>query len=294
MGITRRELLTRIGQVGGYSAAFATMQSLGLISMKGEQLEPIKATAGVGKGIKVAVLGGGIGGLVTAYEMKKLGYDVTILEARERPGGRNFTGRNGTKVEFVDGTVQTINWKEGNYQNLGPARLPSTHWTMLEYARELGVKLEVEINTSRSAFLQNDHVNDGKAIPQRKAINDTRGIVAELLNKCAANGALDTLVSKTDRERMNDFLTKYGALEANGTYKGSPRAGYKVAPGAGRQDGVVDTPLDLTALLDGNFWDEMLIEETWDWQATMMQPVGGMDRIPYAFAKSLGDIIQYN
>ena len=294
MGITRRELLTRIGQVGGYGAAFATMQSLGLISMKGEQLEPIKAAAGVGKGIKVAVLGGGIGGLVTAYEMKKLGYDVTILEARERPGGRNFTGRNGTRVEFVDGTVQTINWKEGNYQNLGPARLPSTHWTMLEYARELGVKLEVEINTSRSAFLQNDHVHGGKAIPQRKAINDTRGIVAELLKKCAANGALDTLVSKTDRERMNDFLTKYGALEANGTYKGSPRAGYKVAPGAGRQDGVVDTPLNLTALLDGNFWDEMLIEETWDWQATMMQPVGGMDRIPYAFAKSLGDIIQYN
>lgn len=62
MGITRRELLTRIGQVGGYSAAFATMQSLGLIAMKGEQLEPIKAAPGMGKGIKVAVLGGGIGG----------------------------------------------------------------------------------------------------------------------------------------------------------------------------------------------------------------------------------------
>ena len=29
-------------------------------------------------------------------------------------------------------------------------------------------------------------------------------------------------------------------------------------------------------------------------QATMFQPVGGMDRIPYAFAKSLGDSIVYN
>jgi monoamine oxidase len=28
-------------------------------------------------------------------------------------------------------------------------------------------------------------------------------------------------------------------------------------------------------------------------QATMFQPVGGMDRIPYAFAKSLGDIVKY-
>jgi monoamine oxidase len=294
MGITRRELLTRIGQVGGYSAAFATMQSLGLLALKGEQLEPIKATAGVGKGVRVVVLGGGIGGLVTAYEMKKLGYDVTILEARERPGGRNWTGRNGTKVEFVDGTVQTINWKEGNYQNLGPARLPSTHWTMLEYAHELGVRLEVEVNTSRSALLQNDNVNGGKAIPQRKAINDTRGIVAELLNKCVATGALDAQVSNIDRERMKDFLTKYGSLDAGGTYKGSARAGYKSAPGAGRQGGEIEAPLDLQTLLDGNFWDEMLIEETWDWQATMMQPVGGMDRIPYAFAKSLGNVIQYN
>jgi len=28
-------------------------------------------------------------------------------------------------------------------------------------------------------------------------------------------------------------------------------------------------------------------------QATMFQPVGGMDRIPYAFAKALGDTVQY-
>jgi monoamine oxidase len=38
----------------------------------------------------------------------------------------------------------------------------------------------------------------------------------------------------------------------------------------------------------------MLYEEVNDWQATMMQPVGGMDQIPYAFAKSLGNIIQYS
>jgi monoamine oxidase len=36
-----------------------------------------------------------------------------------------------------------------------------------------------------------------------------------------------------------------------------------------------------------------LYEETWDWQATMMQPVGGMDRIPFAFAKALGPVVQF-
>jgi monoamine oxidase len=38
----------------------------------------------------------------------------------------------------------------------------------------------------------------------------------------------------------------------------------------------------------------MLFDETFDQQATMFQPVGGMDRIPYAFAKSLGKIVRFN
>jgi len=46
-------------------------------------------------------------------------------------------------------------------------------------------------------------------------------------------------------------------------------------------------------LLDENFWFDLFVEEAWDWQATMMQPVGGMDRIPYAFAKALGPIVQF-
>jgi monoamine oxidase len=294
MGISRRNFLLRVGQVGGYGAAFATMQSLGLMPMKGVSAEPIHAVAGSGKGVKVVVLGGGIGGLVSAYELGKLGYDVTLLEARERPGGRNWTGRDGTKVKFIDGTTQTIRWEEGNYQNLGPARLPSTHWTMLGYCRELGVPLEVEINTSRSTLLQNDMANDGKVVPQRKAINDTRGHVSELLSKCIAQGALDSELTKEDRERMTEFLKIYGPLDAKGTYVGSDRAGYKIPPGAGFQVPVPEAPMDMRVLLDENFWYALFTEEAWDWQATMMQPVGGMDRIPYAFAKAIEPVMHYN
>ncbi len=292
--ISRRDFLMRVGQAGGYSAAFAAVQSLGLMPMKGAQAEPIAAAAGSGKGVKVVVLGGGIGGLVSAYELKKLGYEVTLLEARERPGGRNWTGRNGTKVEFTDGTVQTIQWEEGNYQNLGPGRLPSTHWTMLGYCRELNVPLEVEVNTSRSTLLQSDTANGGKTVPQRKAINDTRGHVSELLSKCIAQGALDSELTKEDRERMTSFLKVYGPLNAQGAYVGSDRAGYKTPPGAGTQVPVPEVPLDMRTLLDEDFWSSLFAEETWDWQATMMQPVGGMDRIPYAFAKALGPIVKFN
>src|ERR1700733_780812 len=136
MGISRREFLMRVGRAGGFSAAFVTMQSLGLMPIKESVAEPIAAAKGVGKGIKLVVLGGGVAGLTTAYEARKLGYDVTLLEARHRPGGRAWSARNGDVVEFVDGTKQTIEWSPDLYQNMGPARLPSVHGTILGYCRE--------------------------------------------------------------------------------------------------------------------------------------------------------------
>jgi monoamine oxidase len=35
----------------------------------------------------------------------------------------------------------------------------------------------------------------------------------------------------------------------------------------------------------------MLFEESFDFQATMFQPIGGMDRIPMAFARELGPAV---
>jgi monoamine oxidase len=88
-------------------------------------------------------------------------------------------------------------------------------------------------------------------------------------------------------------LQQYGPLDKAGKYVGSDRAGYSVEPGAGEQSGVFSTPLSMDVLLDADFWYDLLYEEEFDWQATMFQPVGGMDRIPYAFAKELGGVVQY-
>jgi monoamine oxidase len=294
MGMTRRGFLTRVGQAGGYSATVIAMQSLGLMPAKALEAPNFAAAPGTGNGIKVVILGGGIAGLVAAYEMKALGYDCTVLEARERPGGRNWSVRGGDKIVFTDGTTQTCEFDAGHYQNVGPARLPSVHKTILGYCKKLGVELQVEVNTSRSSFLQNDAANGGKPVIQRQAINDTRGHVSELLMKCMNKGALDQEMDKTDRDKMLSFLRTYGSLDNAGVYKGGDRAGYKITPGAGDQVGVPSDPIDMHTLLDESFWNGMLFEETFDMQATMFQPVGGMDRIPYAFAKALGDTVQYS
>jgi monoamine oxidase len=293
MGLSRRDFLSRVGQAGGYSAAFLAMQGLGLMEMKAEAPTKIAAAAGSGKGVKVVVLGGGIAGLVSAYELRALGYEVTVLEARERPGGRNWSVRGGDTVTFLDGTTQRCTWDEGHYQNFGPARLPSIHGTILGYCRKLGVELQVEVNMTRSAHLQNDNANGGKPAVLRQVENDTRGHVSELLMKSINQGALDADLTGDDKSKMLDFLRTYGPLDNAGKYTGSDRAGYAQQAGAGNQTGALSQPIDLHTLLEENFWQGMLFDEQFDMQATMFQPVGGMDRIPYAFAKSLGKIVEY-
>ena len=116
MSLTRRVFLERIAQIGGYSAVFRTMQVLGLTAAGGASSLP-SLNADFGRGKSVVILGAGIAGLVSAYELCKAGFECTILEARSRPGGRNWTVRDGTKVEFTDGTVQNCSWSEDGYLN---------------------------------------------------------------------------------------------------------------------------------------------------------------------------------
>lgn len=73
---------------------------------------------------KVVIVGGGIAGLATAYELGKAGYDCTVLEARDRTGGRNFTVRGRDSTVDLYGNEQTVRFSDGQYMNAGPARLP--------------------------------------------------------------------------------------------------------------------------------------------------------------------------
>ena len=50
--------------------------------------------------------------------------------------------------------------------------------------------------------------------------------------------------------------------------------------------------MPLATLLDLDMWTGVLFEEAFDMQATMFQPVGGMDHIPMAFAAKLGPAIR--
>jgi monoamine oxidase len=90
MVLSRRKFITQVAALGGMGVAFVSMQALGLASTVVAGPAPILPPK-IGDATHVAILGAGIAGLVTAYRLERAGFSVTLVEARLRTGGRNWT-----------------------------------------------------------------------------------------------------------------------------------------------------------------------------------------------------------
>jgi monoamine oxidase len=75
---------------------------------------------------KIIVIGAGLAGLTSAYELTKAGHDVAVLEARNRAGGRVLTLR-----DFADGL----------YAEAGGEWVEHNHDYILKYIEEFGLGL---------------------------------------------------------------------------------------------------------------------------------------------------------
>src|SRR3954454_5907248 len=95
MTLTRRALLEQVGAIGGAGAAYLAMEALGLAIPTPAGAESFQLPRSSGAGKSVVVLGAGIAGLVSAYELRRAGYRVTVLEARDRIGGGGGGGPGG-------------------------------------------------------------------------------------------------------------------------------------------------------------------------------------------------------
>ena len=234
--------------------------------------------------MRVAIIGAGVAGLTIAYELGKRGYACTVLEARNRPGGRVQTIRRGT-VSEEDGPTQTCAFDEGLYFNCGAMRIAHHHTTTLEYCRELNVPVEVFAAATDSQFLYQTRAAglNGTRVRLREVRTDLDGYVAELLSKSISADALSKELSKDDAERLLEYLKNIGRLDAQLKYRGHEMRGPDQPAGS---DGVARfTPLPLHELLGSRAG--YYINPNFDYQPTMMQIAGGSDRLPQALAAQL-------
>ncbi len=291
--MTRRLFLEQLSGFGGTGLVMAGMEALGFGIESAVSAPPTLTGA---KGKSVVILGTGMAGLTSAYELSKAGYKVTVLEARDRVGGRSYTARRGTELTELGGEKQVCTFDEGYYINPGPWRIPYHHRGYLYYARTMGVPMELFNNDNDHSYIyfeKGDGPLASKPVRKQKIAADARGYAAEMLAKQINQGALDQQFNAGDRELFLDYLKNEGYLTPKDfKYIGTEGRGYDVNPGAGLQPGVPSTPFAMTDVLHSQTWRVLQSVSDFDQQRTMFQPVGGMDRLPHAIAAKIEPLIR--
>ena len=292
MPLTRRTFLERLGALGGYSAVYLGMEAMGLLNTPPASAEPFALPTASGRGRKVVILGAGIAGLVSAYELKKAGWDISVLEARNRVGGRVWTVRGGDRIVQTGRPDQVCQFSEGLYFNAGAKRLPHTHHAILGYARTLGVPLEPFINLNRAARSE----FGGRVVTNRQLHYAAQGHFTELLAKAIDHGALDQELASGDKTALRQFLAFYGSLNQSGDYAPDGRAGMDPLPGAYTQTGQPVGNMSLADIfaLGPAVGLPLMFEDIFDMQMPMFQPVGGMDRIAHALYEQVRPTVRFN
>lgn len=286
---SRRRFLEAMALTGGAAALYARDEA--------SAAEPLEPAPHVGQGRSAVVLGAGVGGMAAALHLLDMGFSVRVLEAQNRTGGRSLTLRHGDRVvEMHDGrpVVQEFRMDPGLYFNAGPGRIPYHHTHLIRWCRDLGVELEPYVMMTRANLFQTPEAFGQQPVPNRRIANDTRGWLAALLTGAVDCPELAGPLAGVDRTALLSLLQVFGDLAPSGAYTGSTRSGYLTPPGV-VDPGVKEPPLPLAELVQSDFWDHKFYQsEEWDWQPTLFQPRGGMDRIERAMAMRLGSRVRLN
>lgn len=138
--VSRRDMLTA-----------TLLASAGLLlsgsgrALAGAAFRPIQA------GKRVVVVGAGFAGLACAYELASAGYDVTVVEARDRTGGRVLSFADFIKGRNVEGGAELIG---------------SNHPTWVAYKEKFGLEF---LDVTEAEDVTYPIVIDGKALEPEAA-----------------------------------------------------------------------------------------------------------------------------
>lgn len=223
-------------------------------------------------GKSVVVIGGGLAGLCSAYELKKLGYTiVAILEAQTRTGGRVHTLRDG--------------WKNNQYSELGATRIADSHNFTLQYVDEFKLTLK-EFSGGTPLYSLKGNVfthADGDAwpdflnlLPEEKMLGaDSLVLSYEKLDELGDPKAIDWPSGK--------------ALD----YKDQSIFEYLMANGAGEDVLLIDRAInggELTSDAALYWLMADVVDAKWDKTFAI---AGGNDQLPAAFTTALAELVKY-
>jgi monoamine oxidase len=235
--------------------------------------EGLESRAGAAK--RVLIIGGGMAGLVAAYELKRQGHDPVVLEAQHRVGGRIYTLRS---------------FAPGLYAEAGAMRIPRTHDLTLEYCRLFNLPMRPFMmgNPNGLVYIGGERMTAAEANehPERLPFNLTQAehgrsadslwsdAIADLKAMVESEGeqAWPAIVSEYDQYSLYEFLRARGFSEGAIEF-------YAVM-------NFVESDLH-------NSFVEVLREELGGAYVDMQTIAGGMDALPKAFYNELQEVVRF-
>ena len=291
MALTRRLFLERLTGTAGAAMTYEAMAAIGLLPTAGRR-RGRSSCAARPTARRSLMLGGGLAGMSTAFELVKLGYDCRVLEGRAgraaaaTPSGAGRSAKRPARPRSAGSTKGSTTTRVRCGSRITIRSRSGT-------AASSGVPVEVFVNENEAAFYYQTKSTTlgGQRLRSREVRADMSGYAAELLSKAVSLHALDEPLTDADREALLEYLRRAGALDEKAIYKGSARRGYTTMPGAGDLPGAPSTPLPLDQLLESK--TGLYLQTEFLTQSTMFQVVGGTDRLAAAFAARLGNRIIY-
>lgn len=173
--------------------------------------------------------------------------------------------------------------------NAGPGRIPSNHVALIDLCQRIGVDFEPYIFLSNWNLLQSSDFNGGTPIAFHQVKYSLMGQIAELLATVINDSNALGQMSNSQRAQMLTMLQQFGDLDGSYRFTGSPRLGFSHQPGGWRDPGVQNPVVPLDQTLNSGFvgggnpevtpGSFLFNSDNVLWQTSLMQPVGGMDRI---------------
>lgn len=222
----------------------------------------------------VAVLGAGLAGLAAAYELKRQGHRVVVLEAQNRIGGRVHTLRS---------------FAPGLYAEAGAMRIPRSHDLTLAYCQAFGLPMRQFITGNPRGLV---HVGGERysmaevtlephRLPFALEVHEHGQTADALWNACVQD--LREQVTRFGPDAWNEIVARFDHLSL-----------YEFLRERGWSNGAIEyyAVMNFVEADLHNSCVEVLREDFNRCYEDMLEIEGGMDRLPHAFYGQLEDEVR--
>jgi monoamine oxidase/L-amino-acid oxidase len=230
----------------------------------------------------ITIIGAGIAGLTCAYELKRLGANITLLEADQG---------------HIGGRVRTLRESDKLYSELGAMRIPTFHHLTRHYIKEMGLKLRpfVQENTKTSAMIR------GQKVPRSQAGYESlkaQFALSEKEQKMSADDMWDlavtnTLASLNEEEQQSLYHKSFTTDKLKSLDEMSLKDAFKKVGLSSEALEYVSAIYGVSTLLHTSFTEHLREQLERVWYEGFDEIIGGTDLLPNKLFEQVKNTVDY-